>query len=112
VFTELLPREESWHDSCEQCERHVERREGPKAPRHYQFVARGIAEALQAVGAGDTYMQASRVARDRARRFRYDPEPARSVSRPTASSSPTGSSCLRRSSSLPAGRPRGRRTAR
>lgn len=74
VFTELLPREECWHDSCEQCERHVERREGPKAPRHYQFVARGIAEALQAVGAGDTYMQASRVARDRARRFRYDPE--------------------------------------
>jgi hypothetical protein len=37
-------------------------------------VARGIAEALQAVGAGATYMQASRVARDRARRFRYDPE--------------------------------------
>lgn len=74
VFTELLPREESWHDDCEQCERHLERREGPKAPRHYQFVARGIAEALAAVGAGDTYMQASRVARDRARRFRCDPE--------------------------------------
>jgi hypothetical protein len=74
VFTELLPREESWRDSCEQCERHVERREGPQAPRHYQFVARGIAEALQAVGAGDTYMQAARVARDRARRFRYDAE--------------------------------------
>jgi hypothetical protein len=74
VFTELLPREESWHDSCEQCERHVERREGPKAPRHYQFVARGIAEALQAVGAGASYMRASRVARDRARRFRFDRE--------------------------------------
>jgi hypothetical protein len=74
VFTELLPREESWHDSCEQCERHVERREGPKAPRHYQFVARGIAEALQAVGAGATYMRASRIARERARRFRFDRE--------------------------------------
>jgi hypothetical protein len=74
VFTELLPREESWQDSCEQCERHVERREGPKAPRHYQFVARGIAEALHAVGAGATYMRASRVARDRAHRFRFDPE--------------------------------------
>lgn len=74
VFTELLPREESWHDSCEQCERHVERREGPKAPRHYQFVARGVAEALQAVGAGATYMRASRVARDRAHRFRFDAE--------------------------------------
>jgi len=74
VFTELLPREESWHRACEQCERQVERREGPKAPRHYQFVARGIAEALAAVGAGDTYMQASRVARARARRFRFDAE--------------------------------------
>jgi hypothetical protein len=74
VFTELLPREESWHDSCEQCERHVERREGPKAPRHFQFVARGIAEALHAVGAGATYMRASRVARDRAHRFRFDSE--------------------------------------
>src|SRR5450756_3035208 len=39
VFTELLPREESWHSSCEHCERQLERREGPKAPRHYQFVA-------------------------------------------------------------------------
>jgi hypothetical protein len=74
VFTELLPREESWHGSCEHCERKVERREGPKAPRHYQFVARGIAEALAAVGSGDSYMQASRVARARARRFRFDRE--------------------------------------
>lgn len=74
VFTELLPREESWHGSCDHCERRVERREGPKAARHYQFVARGIAEALGAVGAGATYMHASRVARDRARRFRFDPE--------------------------------------
>lgn len=74
VFTELLPREEAWRDDCESCERHLERREGPKAPRHYQFVARGIAEALQAVGSGDTYMQAARVARERARRLRYDPD--------------------------------------
>lgn len=74
VFTELLPREESWHDACEHCERRVDRREGPKAPRHYQFVARGIAEALHAAGAGASYMRASRVARDRARRFRFDAE--------------------------------------
>src|SRR5215210_6824672 len=65
VFTELLLREEAWRDACESCERHLERREGPKAPRHYQFVARGIAEALRAVGSGDTYMQVARVARDR-----------------------------------------------
>jgi hypothetical protein len=37
-------------------------------------VARGIAEALQAVGAGSSYMRASRVTRDRARRFRVDLE--------------------------------------
>lgn len=71
-MSELLPREESWHGACDHCERQVSRREGPQAPRHYQFVARGIAEALAAVGAGATYMQASRVARDRARRFRFD----------------------------------------
>jgi hypothetical protein len=74
VFTELLPQEESWRSSCEHCERPVERREGPQAPRHYQFVAKGIAEALQAVGAGSTYMRASRVTRDRARRLRFDDE--------------------------------------
>lgn len=74
VFTELLPREESWHESCERCERHLERREGPKAPRHYQFVARGVAEALHAVGSGSSYRRASWVARDRAHRFRFDPE--------------------------------------
>lgn len=72
VFTELLSREESWHGACEHCEWQVERREGPKAPRHYQFVARGIAEVRRSVGAGDSYMQASRVARDRARRFRRE----------------------------------------
>jgi len=74
VFTELLPREESWHETCEHCERQVDRREGPKAPRHYQFVARGIAEALHAVGAGASYRRASLVARDRAHRVRFDPE--------------------------------------
>ncbi|MCA1680753.1 MAG: transposase [Actinobacteria bacterium] len=48
--------------------------EGPHAARHYQFVARGIAEALAAVGAGETYRQAALVARERARRLRADPE--------------------------------------
>src|SRR5215218_2146673 len=46
-FTELLPREEAWHDACEVCE--------------------------QAVGAGATYRQAALVARERARRLRIDP---------------------------------------
>ena len=58
-FTEVLPREESWKDACELCERDVEFHEGPHAARKYQFVARGIAEALVAVGAGSTYREAA-----------------------------------------------------
>jgi hypothetical protein len=37
-------------------------------------VARGIAGALAAVGAGQTYRQAALVARERAKRLRADPE--------------------------------------
>ncbi len=72
-FTESLPREESWKDACELCERGVDFHEGPHAARKYQFVARGIAEALVAVGAGSTYRDAALVARERARRLRADP---------------------------------------
>jgi hypothetical protein len=73
-FTELLPREEAWHDACEACERPVHLHEGPHAARRYQFVARGIAEALVAVGTGTSYRQAALVARERAQRLRADPE--------------------------------------
>jgi hypothetical protein len=73
-FTELLPREEAWLDACETCERPVRLHEGPHAARGYQFVARGIAEALRAVGAGTSYRQAALVARERARRLRPDPD--------------------------------------
>jgi hypothetical protein len=52
----------------------VHSNEGPHAARRYQFVARGIAEALRAVGAGTTYRQAGLVARERADRLRPDPE--------------------------------------
>ena len=45
---------------------------GPHAARKYQFVARGVAEALVAVGAGSTYRDAAGVARERARRLRVD----------------------------------------
>jgi hypothetical protein len=72
-FTERLPREESWHDACESCEREVSLHEGPHAARGYQFVARGIAEALVMVGAGSTYRDAALVARERAKRLRLDP---------------------------------------
>ena len=73
-FTEVLPREEAWQDACEACERTVRLHEGPHAARYYQFVARGIAEALAAVGAGTSYRQAALVARERARRMRADSE--------------------------------------
>lgn len=73
-FIEPLPREESWHDACESCERDVGFHEGPHGARYYQFVARGIAEALVQVGAGSTYRDAALVARERAKRLRADPE--------------------------------------
>jgi hypothetical protein len=72
-FTEALPREESWHADCDVCERPVELRDGPQAARRYQFVARGIAGALKSLGAGASYMRASRIARERANRLRTDP---------------------------------------
>jgi hypothetical protein len=72
-FTEVLPREESWHDACESCERDVALHEGPHAARRYQFVARGVAETLVAVGAGSTYRDAALVARERAKRLRVGP---------------------------------------
>jgi hypothetical protein len=73
-FTEVLPREESWNDACESCERDVALHEGPHAARHYQFVARGIAEALVMVGAGSTYREAALVVRERAKRLRSGPD--------------------------------------
>lgn len=72
-FTEVLPREESWADACGSCEREVAFHEGPHAARRYQFVARGIAEALQMVGAGSSYRDAALVTRERAKRLRVDP---------------------------------------
>ena len=72
-FTEPLPREEAWSDACEACEREVGLHEGPHAARSYQFVARGIAEALVMVGAGSTYREAALVTRERAKRLRANP---------------------------------------
>ena len=73
-FIDRLPREESWSDACESCEREVGFHEGPHAARHYQFVARGIAEALQMVGAGSSYRDAALVTRERAKRLRAGPD--------------------------------------
>src|SRR5450755_3613605 len=61
-FTEVLPREGSWNDGCESCERDVGLREGSHAARRYQFVACGVAEAVVAVGAGSTYRDMALVA--------------------------------------------------
>jgi hypothetical protein len=73
-FTEPLPREESWNDACESRERDVGLHERPHAARRYEFVARGVAEALVMVGAGSTYRDAALVARERARRLRSGPD--------------------------------------
>jgi hypothetical protein len=73
-FTEVLPREEAWNDACELCKRDVGVHEGPHAARRYQFVARGVAETLVAVGAGSTYRDAALVARERAKRLRVGPD--------------------------------------
>ena len=72
-FTEVLPREESWNDACESCERDVGLHEGPHAARNYQFVARGVSEALVMVGAGLTYRESALVSRERAKRLRVGP---------------------------------------
>lgn len=56
-------------------------REGPHAARWYEFVARGIAEALVMVGAGSTYRDAALVARERAKRLRAGPDGAPRYSR-------------------------------
>jgi hypothetical protein len=73
-FVEWLPREESWSDACESCEREVGLHEGPHAARHYQFVARGVADALLMVGAGSTYRATALTARERAKRLRPGPD--------------------------------------
>ncbi|MGH2743024.1 MAG: hypothetical protein ACRDSN_02285 [Pseudonocardiaceae bacterium] len=73
-FTEVLPREESWNAACGSCERDVALHEGPHAARKYQFVARGVAEALVMVGAGASYRDAALVARERAKRLRSGPD--------------------------------------
>lgn len=72
AFTESLPREEAWEPDCHLCEQDVAHDHGPHAAKRYQFVARGIAEALQMVGTGTSYLAASRVTRERARRYQTD----------------------------------------
>src|SRR5699024_1405268 len=71
---EPLPREESWSESCATCEREVGVHEGPHAARNYQFVARGIAQSLQMIGSGSSYRDTALVARERAKRLRFDPQ--------------------------------------
>jgi hypothetical protein len=58
----------------ESCEREVGLHEGPHAARHYQFVARGVAEALLMVGAGSSYRATALTARERAKRLRAGPD--------------------------------------
>src|ERR1019366_7186259 len=64
---------ESWAHACEAGERDVELHEGPHAARNYQFVARGIAEALVMVGTGSSYRDAALAARGGGKRLRANP---------------------------------------
>jgi hypothetical protein len=112
VFTELLPRGESWRRACEHC---GERSSGARVRRH-----RATTSSSPAVSPRRSPPSARALptctppawpalgpsASASTRR------PARCASPPTASSSPTGSSCSRRSSlrslDLPPGRPKAR----
>jgi len=80
------------------CEREVDRNQGPKAPRHYQFVATGPPKRCR------RSVRATPACRPRASRVTEPgasatPQgPARSASPPTASPSSTGWSCSHPSS--------------
>jgi hypothetical protein len=85
----------------------VDLRDGPHAARGYEFVARGIAEALMMVGAGSTYRDAALQARERAKRLPvgHDGEPRFSRH---GSLVMDWWRCSRRSCSSPTARARGR----
>jgi hypothetical protein len=68
-FTEPLPREAPESGECEVCERPLGLHDGPHAPRNHLYTARTIAQALVAVGKGETYQSASWRARNGAGRF-------------------------------------------
>lgn len=68
-FTEVMPRQVTDYGFCVRCERGLHRHEGPQTPRRYDFAARYIAEALVAVGRGESYRRAAAAARYQASRF-------------------------------------------
>ncbi len=114
VFTELLPREESWHEACEQLRAPPRSPRGPEGatqlPLRRPWDRRGAPRGrrrrrliMQAHPASPGTAPAA--SESIARR-------ASCASQTTASSSPTGSSSSRRSSSSPTGLPSGRRRAR
>lgn len=64
-FSERLPRvrlADGGHD-CVECETRLAVFEGPQHPRHYEFAARVVAQALVAAGNGTSYRATARTAR-------------------------------------------------
>jgi hypothetical protein len=69
VFTEPLPRQRTPHRDCAECERALEKHEGPQALRKQRYTVREVAMALMRVGEGWTYRGAGRMLRTDAGRL-------------------------------------------
>jgi len=70
VFTLKLPRQDAPHGDCLECERPVERHEGPPAPRQQLYTVKEVARALIRVGEGMPYRGAGRMLRREAERLK------------------------------------------
>jgi hypothetical protein len=70
VFTLKLPRQEAPHGDCLECERPVDRHEGPPAPRQQLYTVKEVARTLIRVGEGMPYRGAGRMLRREAERLK------------------------------------------
>lgn len=70
VFTLKLPRQQTPHGDCLDCERPVPKHEGPPAPRQQLYTVKEVAQTLVRVGQGITYRGAGRMLRNDAGRLK------------------------------------------
>lgn len=70
VFTLKLPRQQTPHRDCLDCERPLARHEGPPAPRKQHFTVKEVAQTLVRVGQGISYRGAGRMLRREAGRLK------------------------------------------
>lgn len=59
-FLGVVSRTHSDHETCAECESHLEPYEGPSAPAQFEYLIREIAVALVDIGRGSTYIDAAR----------------------------------------------------